>query len=234
MTMKLLSKSEVTKAQADAKKREIDEGLKLARKVDNLREIRAQEEASLNKFRKEIVTKINAEISVLEKEKETITGEVSQLKRERRELMKPLETEWAGIHKANAELADREDNVAAMEISISKREKETKNANAKASDLLARTSLKDERTAKLLTDADKKAKQATTALQNAREVEAKALSLKKEVEKELAERDMAMAVKEREFEMRKENFKKKEVDLDREWVKLEDRKAMIERRIKKT
>ncbi len=233
MSMKLLSKSEVAKAQADAKKREIDEGLKLARKVDNLREIKSQEEASLEKFRKERVAAINLELSELETKKETLIGENRQLERERKELLKPLDVEWENIHKGNAALAKREDAVSSREALVSEKEVKVQEKTQKTSKLLSDAILKDERTAELLKDADKASKEAHTTLKNAREIEAKALSLKKEVENELAERDRAMAVRERDFGFRNSSLEKRESDLEKEWKLLEDRKAMHERHIKR-
>lgn len=232
MGMKLLSKSEVAKAQADAKKREIDEGLKLARKVDNLREIKAQEEASLEKFRKDTVSKINEEITALTSQRDTLTSEVAQLKKERKKLMEPLDGEWEKIHEAKLDLSNRENLITSKEETISKQESITRSNLKESKDTLERSILKDERAADLLKSADDANKEATKALKNAKDVEAKALSSKEEVEKELAERDMAMAAKERGLEMRDANLKTKEADLEKEWALLEDRKAMVERRIK--
>ena len=48
--MRLMKKSDITKANAQAKKREIDEGVKLAKRIDGLRETLADEEQSLEKF----------------------------------------------------------------------------------------------------------------------------------------------------------------------------------------
>lgn len=230
--MKLLTKSEVAKAQADVKKQEIDEGLKLARKVDNLREIKAQEEASLEKFRRETVSKINTEISLLDTKKSEVLKEVSTLEKARKKLMEPLDDEWKKIHVANLAIGEKVQNLNEKESLILKREKETRIAFKETNNLLAKTILKDERAAELLLKADRKSTQANTVLKNAKEIEAKALSFKKEVEKELVERDIQAAVRERSLDMRDINLKKKESSLEKEWELLEDRKAMVERRIK--
>ena len=51
--IKLLSKSEIDKAKNADKAKEIAEGLKISRKVDSLRELMADEEKALEKFRSE-------------------------------------------------------------------------------------------------------------------------------------------------------------------------------------
>ncbi len=233
MAMRLLTKSEIDTAKAAEQKRNIDEGLKLARRVDNLREVAAEEEASLAKFRKEQTAKIHAELEKLYETKGTLIGEVSQLKRERKELMKPLDAELAKIYKENAQLEKKRDELTSKEIAISQREKGTKKALTLSADLLTKAALKDGRAADLLLDADTKAQEAIETLKNAREVEAKALDLKKEVEQELAERDMTMAAKERGLEMRDAALAESEAELAKGWVLLEDRRNMVEQRIKK-
>ena len=63
--MKLLKKSEINTLKAQERKAEIDQGLKLSRRVDVLRETAAQEEASLEAFRRSSIKAINEEIKQL-------------------------------------------------------------------------------------------------------------------------------------------------------------------------
>lgn len=232
--MRLLPKSEIDKAKAAQQQRDVDEGLKLARRIDNLREVLAQEDANLQKFRRETVAKIGAEIAKLEQKKSTLTGEISHLNRERRQLMKPLDEEWGKIHKANAQIDKRRGELSSWEIIVSNRERDTKAAVKQAGEALAKAAIRDERTAELLEDADKASKKADSALKNAKEVEAKALALKEAVEKEFAERDMNMAARERGLDMREANIATSEAELAKEWELLEDRKKMFDRQIKRS
>lgn len=77
--MKLLSKSDVQKAKSLDRQREIDEGLKLARRVDALREIAAAEESSLAKFRIETIAKIHDEISILAAKRDELQIEADSI-----------------------------------------------------------------------------------------------------------------------------------------------------------
>lgn len=229
--MRLLTKQEIDKAKAAEQKREIDEGLKLARRVDNLREVAAQEDASLTQFRKKRVAEINAEITGLETKKGNLISEISQLERARKELMKPLEDQWEEIHEAQAQLVKDRDELVVRETMVTALEQGVKKTVAEAADSLARAVTREERSAGLLLDANQAEKEAKTALKSAREIEDKALSLKKDFDKELAERDMAMAAKERGLEMRESNLRDDEARLVKEWELLEDRKKTFERTI---
>lgn len=60
--LKLLKKSEVDRLKAQERQREIAEGMKIAGRIDALRRTQAEEEASLEKFRRETVEHINNEI----------------------------------------------------------------------------------------------------------------------------------------------------------------------------
>jgi len=57
--MRLLAKREVDQRKSVERARDIDEGMKLARQVDTLRETKAEEEASLARFRTESISKIH-------------------------------------------------------------------------------------------------------------------------------------------------------------------------------
>ena len=82
--MKLLPKSDIAKAKSVDKQREIDEGMKLAKRVDSLREVAAAEEASLKKFRSETLGAINTEITANATKRDELTQEVQSLE-ERKE-----------------------------------------------------------------------------------------------------------------------------------------------------
>lgn len=69
--MKLLKKSEIAKAQAEDKRREIEEGLRISRKVDALRELWASEEQAFEKWR----TKILEEIKELSEKRDALKKE---------------------------------------------------------------------------------------------------------------------------------------------------------------
>lgn len=62
--MKLLAKSDIQKAKSIERQQLVNEGLKLAKRVDDLRDVVAQEEAALEKFRRERLKQIHKEIAI--------------------------------------------------------------------------------------------------------------------------------------------------------------------------
>ncbi len=79
MGMKLLKKSEVLEHKSFERKLEIDQGALLAKRVDSLREIHAEEEASLASFRSKTLNAIHNEILELSKAKLALEGQVQIL-----------------------------------------------------------------------------------------------------------------------------------------------------------
>lgn len=90
MAMKLLKKSEVQQIKAKERQKEVEEGLKLARRVDSLREIAAEEEKSLALYREKSISRIQEAINELIESKHSLQGEVEVLERQREEALAPL------------------------------------------------------------------------------------------------------------------------------------------------
>ncbi len=77
--MKLLDKKTLATEKSLEKKKDIDEGIKLARKIDDLRQKRLQEESGLSKFRDEASKTIQSEIDLLILKRNSLELEVSGL-----------------------------------------------------------------------------------------------------------------------------------------------------------
>lgn len=88
--MKLLSKQEVMIEKSQQLKMDIDEGVKLAQKIDLLRETASSEETRLNKFREESLHRMKMEIQFLLDEKNALLKEVTALREEKQALTERL------------------------------------------------------------------------------------------------------------------------------------------------
>lgn len=80
--MKLLTKQNVSDLKAVERKREIDEGAKLASKVDKLRELSSAEQARLSKFQQDTLSQIKKEIDLEIERKEVLKRENAELEKE--------------------------------------------------------------------------------------------------------------------------------------------------------
>lgn len=231
--MKLLSKSDVAKTKGLERKQEIEEGAKLARKVDGLRELSSKEEANITKFREESVKELNSQILSKQEEIDELDKDIKVKKEIRDKLNEPLQTEWDKIDKAKADIESREKDL----------ENRTTDVNR------GFQKLHDD---KFLFDRDKiffeieklnhqKDKDYISSIQG----ETKALLeeqrratdsvVNKEylLNKALKEREQVVAERERAVKLEAENNKKVAMQHDKERVQLNDMRATLERAIKR-
>jgi hypothetical protein len=78
--MKIRDKLEISTAKAREKQKEIEEGAKIAKTIDVLRETKAREESSLRKFRDESLKRIQEEINAKIMEKKLLTEDIEGLR----------------------------------------------------------------------------------------------------------------------------------------------------------
>jgi hypothetical protein len=102
--MILPKKQDLDKAKNDERKRLIDDGIMLAKKVDQLRETSANEEKQLKDWRENSLKLVQQEIAQFIEKKETVKHEIEEAIRERQELLKPLTKEWTELGKAKDDL----------------------------------------------------------------------------------------------------------------------------------
>ena len=248
--MKLLAKSEVAKAKSVDRQREIAEGVKLAGRVDTLREIAVAEEASLSKFRRETIANINEELVKETKRLEGLRGEVKELESRKAEALAPLTDKWSELEELENSLDQRCDALSSKEDYLESREEDlvsreriaARNAEAIGyTQADARERLAD--AAILKENAEKMAKDATEILENAHK-EAKTIRAEiAEREGEVKEREKAATAKDRDLQTREKNLAEASRKLDtllrrygkplEEYMRLKDREGVIARNIKR-
>lgn len=106
--MKLLErKVDIDKFRIADRKREVDEGIQLATKVDALRRKVAQEEKNLLDYRLNAIKNVQKEIDNYIEQKEILKNGIIEAEKYHKELLKPLTKEWKEIEqvkKDNAEI----------------------------------------------------------------------------------------------------------------------------------
>jgi hypothetical protein len=232
MAMKLLPKSQVEASKAQEQKQKIDEGLKLAKRIDNLREVALAEEASLEAFRKKKVKELNDQITTKTSERDQLTEGNKKLRKEREELLRPLTEEWQELAVARDELTEREKGVAKAEAEAGKVARSAELDQKRAKISLTRAESRERLAHECLVDARDAKKEAESTLVIARKGRETWERTRDEAEKSLKRRDIAASARERDIEIKKTNLEKDREELAREWVLLEDRKAAFERRLK--
>lgn len=231
--LKLLEKSEINARKNQDRIKEQAEGLKLARRVDSLREIQAQEELSLKLFREQTVKQIYADIEKESKPLEELRKEVKRLEKEREEALKPLTAELVELDKSRKEIAQGHQELDARKVQINKSERTVAEVLKETVDESSRIKEEKNRSQELLQDADVKHFQAEKTLKEAENTKLKVGVFKRQVEEELAQREAIIASKERQLEIKAESINKLEKDLIKREIKLKDRNEMLERTIKR-
>lgn len=229
--MRLLPKSEVLMAKATAQKQSIDEGKKLAASVDRLREIRADEETSLETFRRETLAVIQKEITEASAKRDALIGEVSALEKAKREALKPLGEEWEQLNKAKTILADEIQSLTDRKLALDVLEIEIKKRNVTIDQAFTRVTAlgqtAESTLAETLKDRARVKEELLTAIKEREETE----RLRSEMEASLVHRERQCLEREEGVRMREIRLKESEAELRKGKKLLKDRQAMLERTI---
>jgi mRNA-degrading endonuclease YafQ of YafQ-DinJ toxin-antitoxin module len=233
MTMRLLAKSDITKAKANEQRQTIDEGVKLAKRIDNLREVVATEEEKLEQFRSETVSAIYKDIRKAEVKRDALFVEIGKLQSELKIMRLPLDAEWDEVRKEQKDIEFQRSEITNKLKLVNDAEKHAEYLvkEAKTVDVIANT--RNDVAKKLLKEAEAKHEEAEETLDRARKADNEATVLYEKMMKELTHRDMECATRERGVTMKEEQLNARETELANGWRLLEDRKATLERSLSK-
>ncbi len=229
-----MPKREIDRAKAADRKREVDEGVKLATRVDNLRGLAAQEEANLEKFRVEKLAAIAVETSAAETKRDLVLGEVEVLEERKKEAQVPLDAAWEVLRGHERAL-----DAKAIEQTATAEAQEATRQEIAIRD--TETAVAKQRVIELKGMADADHKKAVEVLGNAH-TQANGLKQKAQAKMEEAEelhrqatsRETAVSNREKRADERDAAQDKREQELNKLETKLLDREQSITRNHKKT
>lgn len=195
--MKILQKKEIDLFKAKERHLEVQEGRKLAEKVDSLRELVAKEQANLTKFREETIAKVHAQIDDLINTKVALEAEVGTLENRRTNAQKPVDLKLSEIasreeviSQDKKEIADRVATLDEKKRQLDARESNVKNSEESLAQL--KEAIKKASESVLL---DKK--NANADLREAQKIREKAQQESKRISGDLKAREDAVAARER-------------------------------------
>lgn len=227
--LRLLKKSEIAAAQANDRAKEIQEGLKISRRVDSLRELATKEEATLEKFRSETLRTIGSEISELEGKKDSLKIELVYLREEltkettlSRDERKNLEALKATLEEKDRKLNAQSEELALAEIDIAI-------AIKNSQDAVARSRSHEEISKNLHVKAENLAFEAEQKLENTKKIEKSTLKTQKSVEEELFLKQEALKERENSITAREKENASLTRELEAEKIRIADREATLER-----
>lgn len=231
MGMRLLPKSEIDRVQAEEQRRDVEEGVKLARRIDALREVVAQEEANLEEFRRKTVERIHGEISQSIEERDKARSEASFWRDERAKAQKPLDEEWAHLRSEQSSFASQREEAAARESSLLHREQSVADAEKRAADLHRAADGRDADSRTRLYEAARAHEEAQSALSAAQRHSQEIETIKNELRGTLTHREQLVAQREANATIKENELAAERKKLEDGWLLLKDRENMLTRSI---
>lgn len=210
--MRLLSKSDVTTAKAQERKRDIDEGLKVARRIDSLREIATNEEKSLQEFRKRTLEAIHADISTESAKLDVLRSEIGGLEERKRIALIPIDEEREKLDGIREMLDERTTDLDKRETAVKQMEVSATAFNKLAQDNLSSANTIEAEARKAFDNASKTSQEAQTAMQTAILFRTDAETFKRESEQRLEQRESQIKA----TEARQKNRDKAQDERERE------------------
>lgn len=227
--MRLLKKQEIASLKAKEQAREIQEGVKIASKVDSLRELQATTEQNLEKYRRETLASVQKDIDIAIDRRDEIKKEILVLQDKLDAMLPGMETtrkelkkKEEYLEKTSLDIERRKEELSLAELDILEAKKEAKDTLARVKTLESAIALSAQKSAEY-EEKTRKTLHSTT------EAEKALLRRKNEQEMEFNERERAISTKEDILITQGVLLEKEKKELNAEKIKLADRRAMIER-----
>ena len=209
----LPKKLDLDKQKSLERKKEIDDGVALARRVDELRRLKLEEERRLNEWRETTLKTVQQEENDIIEQKNNLKGELETLKEERKELLKPLNKEWAEIHDTEKELDERIKNIYIREIELKALKQELEDEQNRISEIISKARKNEQDTEKFREEASSLRDLSQREYEMAKtEHDIQTRNAEKEVQK-LIQREKEYEVASKTIEIREQQVKDKESEL---------------------
>lgn len=227
--MRLPSKIEVNNAVATQRKRDIDEGLSLARKVDALRQTLSSLEQQHEQFIAGMEGELKKRTDFLISEVANLERDIADLEERKKQLQIPLDDEWAKVNARVKEIEVSAHKLKTLEEKLNQRELVQDERDRKSKEVLVRVKTRDRASIQAY-------EQAENTKNEADKIKTE-ISTKREIkEVEYAEKDKEYAIKEQSLvsykftlEKREEQVEMREQEVKEEKIRLADQRATLER-----
>lgn len=231
--MKLLKKNVLDIEITSQRKRQVDEGMSLATKIDSLRLTLADEESKLLRFRESAIKAVQEEINALVIQKTGLLYEIDSLKDKITELEISLQPDTNISDVIWAKLSIKSDELDAKRLKIISDDLERSSKNSEL-----------EKKQKTIDDAENALKKEILESERDREEAGRILEsaekYKEDIENTLAnriqeslDREATIAVRERELSLEKESVEQEKENITNQRILLIDRERTLERELKR-
>lgn len=142
--MKLLpKKADIDKSEAQERKRLIDDGLNLAKKVDALREARLTEEKSLFEWRDNTMKVVRKEIDDYITVRDNLKVQTEEAEVYRKKLLEPLDDAWIEVNTEKEIILEEKKNISLSKEALKVQTHKIKEEMEKVSALVSKIKLKE-------------------------------------------------------------------------------------------
>lgn len=227
--MKLLPKSVINTELASQKKKQIDEGLMIAKKVDALRETLSSLEKQHRDFIGGMQIELKLQTQPLINEIAERKLEIENLKSKKEELLVPLTKEWNEVNEKRKELDQISEKLAKEQATLLQKEKVLEERLKKEKENIFKINTIRNELAKILKkgqENEEKTKKALEFVELAKENSLKEIEERKQA---ILSRDAEVAVREREVQLQKETNDRDCKFIKEEKIRLLDQRATLER-----
>lgn len=221
--MKLLSKSEIDQAKSKDRQREVSEGLKIARRVDSLREVHAQEEASLAQFRQKSIALIQAEITTESLKLGSLKGEVKELEERKVQALQPVSELKEKLGTREVWLQEYERSLNILKSSLDLKESDIEGKRKDIKNLEEKIERARVRQNELLLEADNLKRGAKNILDEYQTKVAQVERLRRNTEERLNNREISISNRESSQKIKDKNQDKRERELNERETRIHDR-----------
>lgn len=232
--MKLRSPRTIQTNLNNERKQDIDNGLKLARKVDNLREELSKKEQERDLFIKGNTTAQQEKVKELTTLISTKEKEIEVLEEKRKELLKPVSLEWEKLKERELTLSKDEEDLnnlksalTLLQGELNRREKELSIDENRNQELKNEIKVQAEKVSNASLEAQ-------NTLIHAREEEKRILSQARLKEGNAIKKEKEVALRENNITSRETKLDEEEKNIINEKIRLADMRKTLERAITRT
>lgn len=232
--MKLLKKSAVSSELAQQKKNQIDEGVRIASKVDALRQSLASLESQEREFISGMQSRLRAETDHLHREIESLKSEILSLEEKRALLLIPLDAERESVRSAKSENDSLRSKIDAGLRRISDKESKMDLISKESRSRLSNIKVRERELEKTIARAIENVDKAGIERSESERIKAESESHYMAKNKEFLAREAAIASREREIEIEHSHIRDEKEEIIMEKAQLASQRSVLERALKRT
>lgn len=231
--MKLLPKSQIAQLKEREKAREAAEGLKIARRVDELRELQSNTEKKLNDFRASTLQVIGEDIKNLDEQRAKLAAEVSSLEKKLASMEPALGTTRKELSLKEKQLVLQEQQLLKEKESVNLQEIDVVEAKKSLADLIAQQKTMNQAAKISSRKAEEAQSEALAHLAQSKTTHEKTEKEKKAFETYSSQQKSLLRQKEGELSDKEQQLAKEQKEIETEKKRLDDRRKMIERTVER-